>query len=179
MQGRSDLWLKPKKGSVVHSLLNDSNQKPGINGSNYTLEITVIAQQTKKEEATGSVRMSAVVCTDRKGLEASSSACRGSHKSNFLSIMHTQIKALVIKTLWAESQMMRRPLGGLRVMVCGQCKTTVVMSQQIDSSDSHCTSLVTACVSWLEPLWVHADELLVLRGGCLMDAKGRLMLLQM
>lgn len=44
MQGSSDLCLKQKNGSVVYSPGNNSNQRPGYNGTNYTLEITVIAQ---------------------------------------------------------------------------------------------------------------------------------------
>lgn len=47
----------------------------------------------------------------------------GSHKSNFLSIMHTQIKAEVIKTLRVEFEMMRGPLGGPCYMVCGGYET--------------------------------------------------------
>ncbi len=60
---------------------------------------------------------------DREGLQASSTVRGGSHKSNFLSIMHTQIKAGVIKTLRVEFEMMRGPLGGPCYMVCGGYET--------------------------------------------------------
>lgn len=73
---------------------------------------------------------------DREGLQAFTTACGGSHKSNFLLIMHTQIKAVVIKTLWVEFEMTRGPLGVPCYMACRGYENRVVMSQQIDTSHS-------------------------------------------
>lgn len=45
--GGKTLWLVGReggKGLIVYSPLNDGDQRPGYNSSNYTLEIAVIVQ---------------------------------------------------------------------------------------------------------------------------------------